>query len=59
MWSANDSIHSHCTTKVEAVSRHHKRGGAAFIRATSFVVSFVVVMNRVDVVAALKCVSCG
>ena len=39
-------------TKVAAVGRHHKRGGAAFGRATSFVVSFVVAMNRVHVVAA-------
>ena len=39
------------TTKVAAVGRHHKRGGAAFGRATSFVVDFVVAMNRVDVVA--------
>ena len=31
--------------------RHQKRGVAAFGRATSFVVSFVVAMNRVDVVA--------
>ena len=59
MLSANDAIHSHCTTEAAAVGRHQKRGGAAFIRATSFVVSFVVVMNRVDVVAALKFVSCG
>ena len=28
-------------TKVAAVARHHKRGDAAFGRATSFVVSFV------------------
>ena len=39
-------------TKVAAFGRHHKRGGAAFGRGTSFVVSFVVAMNRVDVVAA-------
>ena len=38
-------------TKEAAVGRHHKRGGAASGRATSFVVSFVVAMNRVDVVA--------
>ena len=30
---------------------YSQRGGAAFSRATSFVVSFVVAMNRVDVVA--------
>ena len=40
------------TTKVAAFGRHHKRGAAAFGRGTSFVVSFVVAMNRVDVVAA-------
>ena len=33
-----------------AVGRHHKRGAAASSRGTSFVVSFVVAMNRVDVV---------
>ena len=33
-----------------AFGRHHKRGAAAFGRGTSFVVSFVVAMNRVDVV---------
>ena len=33
-----------------AVGRHHKRGAAAFGRGTSSVVSFVVAMNRVDVV---------
>ena len=38
-------------TKVAAFGRHHKRGGAAFGRATSFVVSFVVVVNRVNIVA--------
>ena len=37
-------------TKVAAVGRHHKRGAAASGRGTSFVVSFVVAMNRVDVV---------
>ena len=35
-----------------AVGRHHKRGDAAFDRATSFVVSFMLVM-RVDVVQRL------
>ena len=39
------------TTKVAAFGRHHQRGGAAFGRATSVAVSFVVAMNRVDVVA--------
>ena len=38
-------------TKVAAFGRHHKRGGAAFGRATSFVVSFVVALNRVNIVA--------
>ena len=38
-------------TKVAAFGRHHKRSGAAFGRATSVAVSFVVAMNRVDVVA--------
>ena len=38
-------------TKVAAVGRHHKRGGAAFGRATSFVVSFVLALNRVNIVA--------
>ena len=33
-----------------AFGRHHKRGAAASGRGTSFVVSFVVAMNRVDVV---------
>ena len=36
---------------VVAFGRHHKRGGAAFGRATSFAVSFVMAMHRVDVVA--------
>ena len=34
-----------------AVGRHHKRGGAAFGRATSFVVSFVEAVNVVNIVA--------
>ena len=38
-------------TKVAACGRHHKRGDAAFGRATSFVVSFVLALNRVNVVA--------
>ena len=33
-----------------AVGRHHKRGAAASGRGTSFVLSFVVAMNRADVV---------
>ena len=33
-----------------AVGRRHKRAAAAFGRGTSFVVSFVVAMNGVDVV---------
>ena len=33
-----------------AFGRHHKRGAAASGCGTSFVVSFVVAMNRVDVV---------
>ena len=49
--SATTSTLFIATTKVAAVGRHHKRGGAASGRATSFVVSFVVAMNRVDVVA--------
>ena len=39
------------TTKVAAFGRHHKRGGAAFGRATSFVVSFVELVNIVSIVA--------
>ena len=38
-------------TEVAAVGRHHKRVGAAFGRATSFVVSFVLALNRVNIVA--------
>ena len=38
-------------TKVAAVGRHHKRGGAAFSHATSFVVSCVLALNKVNVVA--------
>ena len=37
--------------KVAACGRHHKRGGAAFGRATSFVVSFVLALNSVNIVA--------
>ena len=43
-------IQSHYT-KVAAVGRHHKRGAAASDRGTSFVVSFVLALNRVNVVA--------
>ena len=45
-----DLIQSHYT-KVAAFGRHHKRGGAAFGRATSFVVSFVLALNKVNIVA--------
>ena len=38
-------------TKVAAFGRHHKRGDAAFGRATSFVVSFVLALNGVNDVA--------
>ena len=38
-------------TKVAACGRHHKKGDAAFGRATSFVVSFALAVNRVKVVA--------
>ena len=38
-------------TKVATFGRHHKGGGAAFGRATSFVVSFVLPLNKVDIVA--------
>ena len=38
-------------TKVAAFGRHHKRGDAAFGRATSFVVSFVLALNKVNIVA--------
>ena len=43
-------IQSHYT-KMAADGRHHKRGGAAFGSATSFVVSFVLALNRVNIVA--------
>ena len=36
-------------TKVAAVGRHHKRGVAAFGCATSFVVSFVLALNKVKI----------
>ena len=38
-------------TKVAAVGRHHKRGAAASGRGTSFVVSFISALNRVNIVA--------
>ena len=38
-------------TKVAAFGRQHKRGDAAFDRATSFVVSFVLAVNNVHIVA--------
>ena len=38
-------------TKVAGFGRHHKRGGAAFGRATFFVVSFVLAWNKVNIVA--------
>ena len=38
-------------TKVAAFGRHHKRGGAAFGLATSFVVPFVWTLNKVNIVA--------
>ena len=38
-------------TKVAAFGRHHTRDGTAFGRATSFVVSFVLALNRVNIVA--------
>ena len=37
-------------SKVAAVGRHHKRGGAALGCATSFVVSSVLAMNKVNIV---------
>ena len=38
-------------TNMAACGRHHKRGDAAFGRATSFVVSFVLALNKVNIVA--------
>ena len=38
-------------TKVAAFGRHHKRGAAAFGRATSFVVSFVCALTRASILA--------
>ena len=40
-------------TKVAAVGRRQKGGGAALGLATSFVVSFVLALNRVNVVAGV------
>ena len=39
--------------KVAASGRQHMRGSAAFDRATSFVVSFVEVLNRLNIVAVI------
>ena len=38
-------------TKMPACGRQHKKGDAAFGRATSFVVSCVLALNRVNIVA--------
>ena len=38
-------------TKVATFGRHHKKGGAAFGRATSFVVSFVCAMTGASILA--------
>ena len=38
-------------TKVAAFGRHHKRGGADFGRATSFAVSFVLALTKVNILA--------
>ena len=40
-------------TKLAAVGRHRKGGGAALGPATSFVVSFVLALNRLNVVAGV------
>ena len=40
-------------TKVAAVGRRRKGGGAALGPATSFMVSFVLALNRVNVVAGV------
>ena len=37
--------------KVAAFGRHHKRGGTAFGRATSFVISFVCALNGASILA--------
>ena len=45
-------LSARCETETETkVGHHHKRGGAAFGRATCFVVSFVLALNRVNIVA--------
>ena len=49
--SATTSTLFIATTKVAACGRHHKRGGAAFGRATSFVFSFVLALNTLNIVA--------
>ena len=38
-------------TTVAAFGRHHKRGDATFGRATSLVVSFVLALNKVNILA--------
>ena len=38
-------------TKVASFGRHHKRDGAAFDNATSFVVSVALALNNVNIVA--------
>ena len=38
-------------TQVAAFGRHQKKGGAALGRATSFVVSFVLALNKTKIVA--------
>ena len=49
--SATTSTLFIATTKVAAFGRHHKRSGAAFGRAISFVVSVVLALNSVNIVA--------
>ena len=39
-------------TKAAAFGRHHSRGDAAFGRATSFVVSVLLALNKVQIVRA-------
>ena len=43
--SATTSTLFLANTKMAAVGRHHKKGGAAFAPATSFVVSFILALN--------------
>ena len=47
-------------TKLAGVGRDHKRGGAAFGRATSFVVSFGLVLNKVNIAGSYHntCLAC-